>query len=108
MNKLEGEQKEISLHWWNFGKKTLDFRGSYKDYLAKKDIKIKEITHKFQKDVKGFRFTIPLSSSVATLDSFGNDYVEDCTRAILILLTLLGDKHLFVDGYGREYQINWR
>jgi len=109
MDKEKDEQKELSIHWWNMGSKTLDFKGTYKDYLLKKKIKVREITNKFQKDIKGYRFSIPLSSCSATLDIFDyNDYIRCCDEAIKIFLSLLGDKTIFNNGYGRTYKINWR
>lgn len=30
----------ITIYWWNFGKKTLDFQGTLKDYLKRKGIKV--------------------------------------------------------------------
>jgi len=108
MNKQEAEKKNISIHWWNFGSKTLDFKGTYKDYLRKRNIKVRTIKHPFAKDTKGYRFTIPLSGCVARLDIFGSDYAANCDEAIKVFLTLLGDKALFNTGYGRELKLNWR
>ena len=28
-------KENIIIHWWNFGKKTLDFKGTAKEYLNK-------------------------------------------------------------------------
>lgn len=108
MNKQEAEERQITIYWWNMGKKSLGFHGSYKDYLSNRDIKVKTIKHPSVKGVKGYRFIIPLSTSVCRLDSFSQNYAEDCIRAILVLLTLLGDKSIFRDDYNREYKINWR
>ena len=108
MNKQESEQKEISIHWWNMGTKTLDFKGTYKDYLEKKDIKVGTIKHPFAKDTKGYKFTIPLSSCTVKLEIFGSDYAANCDEAIKVFLTLLGDKSIFNNGYGREFKLNWR
>ena len=30
----------ITIHWWNFGKKTLDFKGTVKEYLNKNKVEI--------------------------------------------------------------------
>lgn len=107
MNKEETEQREISIYWWNMGEKKLDFSGSYQDFLEDKCFKVKDITFKKMEDVKGFRFKFDLSSSDITLDCW-TDYMESCDRAIIIYLTLLGDKTIFINGFGREYKINWR
>ncbi len=108
MNKQEALQKNITIYWWNMGSKTLDFKGTYKDYLKKKDIKITKIKHPFSKDTTGLRFKIPLCSSIVRLDTFDSDIINSLDKAIMIISTLLGDKTKFNNGYGREYQINWR
>lgn len=105
MNRKQEENKEISVHWWNFGSKTLDFKGTYKEYLIKRDIKVNSIKNKYSGS-KGYRFKIPLSSCSATLDIFRTDYSECCDEAIKIFLTLLGDKTLF-DTERRTYKLNW-
>lgn len=103
---MDNEDMTISVYWWNFGKKTKDFAGSYKGYLAKRDISVRRINHPIQKDIIGNRFKFALSSSLVTLDIFSN-YCECCDRAILVLLTLLGDKALYTNCRGREYKVNW-
>ena len=32
-------KEKIIIHWWNFGKKTLDFKGTVKEYLNKNKLK---------------------------------------------------------------------
>ena len=107
MKKEDDEQKNIAIHWWNLGSKTLDFKGTYKEYLAKRNIKVRAITHPKVNDAKGWRFVIPVSSNIVRLDSFGGSYKDGVDRAIEIYLVLLGDKTLFRDGYGRERRFNW-
>ncbi|MEK6880954.1 MAG: hypothetical protein AABY22_15145 [Nanoarchaeota archaeon] len=108
MNQKDTEERQITIHWWNMGSKTLDFKGSYKDYFLKKNIKVKEINHPSNKEVKGLRFTFGLSSNLIRLDTWVSDYLPEYNKAIIVFLTLLGDKTIFHDGYGREYKINWR
>jgi len=108
MNKTEAEKRTITIHWWNMGSKTLEFNGSVKDYLIKRQIKVRKISHKFNKTVKGYRFKIPLATSTVIFDTFYQEYVMCVTEAIKIFLTLLGDKTVFINPYGREYKINWR
>ena len=31
-------KKNIVIHWWNFGKKTLDFNGTIQEYLDKNKV----------------------------------------------------------------------
>ena len=33
-------KENIIIHWWNFGKKTLNFNGTVKEYLEKNKVKI--------------------------------------------------------------------
>ena len=98
----------LSIYWWNFGSKTLDFKGSYKEYLEKRNIKMRIIKHPFHKEINGLRFKIPLSSCVSTLDIFDNNIIRNCDEAIKIFLTLMGDKHLFINGSRRNIKLNWR
>jgi len=107
MNKIEGEQKQITIWWWNLGTKTLDFKGSYKEFFASKNIKVSKIKHPSVKDVSGYRFKIK-PQYICRLDCFDSDYINNANNAMLIYLTLLGDKTVFHDGYGRVYKINWR
>ena len=106
MEKKEAEQKQISIYWWNMGTKTLDFEGNYKDYLKRKNIKIRKSLGNYQAPL--LNFNISLSSSRIKFITAERDYVIAFTQAIILFLTQLGDKTLFVDGYNREYQINWR
>ena len=100
MKKEDDELQTISVYWWNFRSKTIDFKGSYKDYLKMKDIKVSVIKHPITK-FKGYRFTIPTSSTITRHDCFGS-YKDGCDNAIEIFLTIMGDRALFIDGYGRE------
>ena len=107
MEKSKVEKRNITVHWWNCGTKTLDHDGTVKDFLKKKDIKVTKISHKSDKSIKGYRFKIPLASSITTLDIFNSDYVGCVNAAIKIFLTLLGDKQLYNSPYGVEYRLNW-
>lgn len=98
----------ISVYWWNLGKKTLDFKGEYSVFLKSKGISKRQITHPVVKTEKGFRFKISVSSQNATLDIFSQGEFASCNDAIVIFLTMLGDKALFIDGSGVEHKINWR
>lgn len=108
MDKKQAEQRDIIIWWWNFGKKTLDFKGTYKDYLIKRNIKVRKIKHPINKKVEGYRFNIPVGSSIINFDSFDSDYINCLTNAIKQFLTYLGDRTMFIDGYNREYKLNWR
>ena len=105
MTRLKGEPspKEITVYWWNCGKKTLDFRGTYKGFFMKRDIRVTDIV---SNGVKGFHFDIPLAFSKATYDTYDTDYSRCCDDAIKIFLTLMGDKAKLISG--REFYINWK
>ena len=40
------ENSNLTIYWWNFGRKTLDFKGVVKDYLKRENIKYKISTKK--------------------------------------------------------------
>ena len=105
-------QKSITIYWWNMGKKKLDYKGNYEGYFKKKDItfkvgekKITNTTHKF------LDFKIPCGSHTIKLRAYWSgsdwDFKENCDKALILFLTLLGDKTLF-SSQMREYKINWR
>lgn len=108
METKEAEQKEITIYWWNFGTKTLDHKGSYKEFLDKKDIRVRQINHPIHKGTKGYRFNMPIGSSIIHFDTFDGDYINCLTSAIKLFLTYLGNKTLFINNYGMEYRLNWR
>ena len=101
-------EPRLTIHWWNMGHKTLDFQGSYKDFLKSKGITSRTISNKYDKTIKGKRFKIPIGSIAVTLDTFDN-YNETNNEdiAIKVFLTVLGDKTLFKNNSGREFKLNW-
>lgn len=111
MELKEALKKPITIYWWNFGKKTLDFKGPYKDFFKDKDIKISKISkkagEKFLVDVKGLRFKIPVGGATIDLKILGSSWIiNDLDSAIKLFLTYLGDKTRF-EGYNRIYKLNW-
>ncbi len=101
MDKEYYANKEIQVYWWNMGRKTLDYRGSYEGFLKKKNI---TITKTLKGTCAGYHYYISLSTTEATLDAIG-DYAQCCNEAIKIFLTLMGDKAKLVTPKG-EYFIN--
>ena len=99
-------EKQVATYWWNFGKKTNDFRGSLNELLKKWNVKVSEVKHPIQKDISGIRFKCPVGSSVITFDTFDCNYHDAAIQAIKLCLTYLGDKSLLIDGYGRERRVN--
>ena len=100
-------EPQLTVHWWNMGKKTLDFKGSYKDYLKSKSISSRVISHQYDKTIKGKRFKIPVGSITVKLDTFDQSGTSNEDTAIKVFNTILGDKTLFRNHYGREFKINW-
>ncbi|KKM90932.1 hypothetical protein LCGC14_1233520 [marine sediment metagenome] len=100
MDKKYWESKEIIVHWWNFGKKTLDYRGTYKGFLENKGITVTEIGDNH------FRFNISISSATVELD-ISAEYHKAADEAIKIFLSLLGDKAK-ITASQKEYSVNWR
>ena len=94
----------ITIWWWNFGKKTLDFKGTYKGYLEKRGIKIKEIN---LKDKHYCNITFNCGCANFKIQIYGNYFIDILDTAIKVFLTYLGDKTLF-EGYNRTYKLNWR
>lgn len=100
----EAMEKQIKIYWWNFGKKTLAFEGTYKDFFKDKEINISKIS---KDDVKGLRFKIPVGCAVIDLKILGGGWIIDnLDSAVKLFLTYLGDKTRFI-GYNRSYKLNW-
>ena len=107
MDRKEAEQKQITLYWWNLGTKTLDFKGTYKEFLSQKGFKISNILFPKDKKIKGLRLKYPLNTITFTIDSYDSDVINAFDMAIKTYLTYLGDKATFKNCYGNKYKINW-
>ena len=109
-NLKDAQEKTITIYWWNMGKKTLDFKGTYKDYFKKLNVKVSSITFPRDKKIKGLRFKFPLNTITFRIDSYdvGNTYniLRSFDLAIKTYLAYLGDRTKFYNSYGREYDIN--
>lgn len=106
MRREEAEGKNIRVYWWNFGKKTLEFKGTYGEYFTKRDIKVTDITHPFDILIHGWRFEVSTSSTTITIDEYGPDYLEGCNDIIKAFLLLTGDKAKLITP-NKEFNINW-
>jgi len=100
MDKEYWEQRYMEVYWWNFGKRTLDYKGDYAGFLRAKGIEVEEV------ESHHYRFRISVSSATVSLETFCG-YCHAVDEAILIFLTLLGDKATFSSG-PRNYHVNWR
>lgn len=100
MTKNEALEKKITLWWWNHGYKKKDFEGTYKEWFLRNEIKI---------IVKRKRILFVGSYGSMSFDIYlTKDFIEAFNLIIKLCLTFLGDKAFLVDGYGRQYKINWR
>ena len=113
MNQYNKDQRKITLnqdlviHWFNFRKKTLDFKGTAKEYLQRENIKY-TVTELEDKDLNIERLKIKCKFSLGSLNiDFTTNTFEDMVRmCINIRLSYLGDKAIFTF-YGRTRTINY-
>lgn len=103
MDKEYWEQKEIVVYWWNFGKKTLDYRGTYKGFLDNKGIKVRAFQ---RRGFWGWHFKVSVGSCTVTLETPQADYAQSCDDVIKIFLSIMGDKAT-LETTRRKYLINW-
>lgn len=75
---------QVVIHWWNFGKKTLDFKGTLKECLESKEIR-------YKKDEKAYIFTYSLGNSKITYKTTGG-FVQAAKDILCFQLIQLGDK----------------
>ena len=101
------ENSDLTIYWWNFDKKTLDFNGTVKEYLTKNDIKYKIKTEKDSHlNFERLKFNAKISCGSMNFSFNGYD-LEDLIRMCFnIRLTYLGDKSKFILN-GRERTINF-
>ena len=90
-------KENIIIHWWNFGKKTLDFKGTVQEYLNKNKVKLtvkyyKDEEHNFERCLIKVKF----SCGNLTEINFVCHNLEDAVRMIInINLSYMGDKAKF-------------
>ena len=92
--------RNISIYWWNYGKKTKDFEGTYKEWFDKQEILITELNNRL-------RFEVHFGSMSFTM-YLNKDYEHSFNQIIKTCLVHLGDKAMLIDGFNRQYKINWR
>ena len=102
MNRKEAEEKNIIIYRWNCRSKTLDHKGTYKEFLDKKSIKIKEVKNK----ENTYKISFNCGCSKFNIEIYTMDIIDVFDTAIKSFLQYLGDRHLF-KAYNREYRINW-
>ena len=101
-------KEKIIIHWWNFGKKSLDFNGTVREYLDKNKVKIsiryyQDEEHNFERCL----ITVKFSCGNLTDIKFVCHNLEDAIRMIInINLSYMGDKAKF-EFLGRVRTINF-
>ena len=101
-------KENITIHWWNFGKKTLDFKGTVEEYFDKNKVKLtvkyyQDEEHNFERCL----ITVKFSCGNLTEINFVCHNLEDAVRMIInINLSYMGDKAKF-EFLGRKRTINF-
>lgn len=96
--------KPISTYWWNMGTKKNDFNGTISDFFKEKGITVKTIVSPNNNDATGFKFKLPVGSTVITFTHYG--WKNDAgLLAVKFFLTALGDKAQIKMG-GRVVNLN--
>ena len=101
-------KENIIIHWWNFGKKTLDFKGTVKEYLNKNKVKLtvkyyQDEEHNFERCLISAKFKCGQFQEV----KFVCHSLEDTIRMIINFnLSYMGDKAKF-EFLGRKRTINF-
>ena len=90
-------KENIIIHWWNFGKKTLDFNGIIQEYLNKNKVKItikyfQDEDHNFERNIISAKFQRGQFQEI----KFVGHSLEDTVRMIINFnLAYIGDKAQF-------------
>ena len=101
-------KEKIIIHWWNFGKKTLDFNGTVQEYLEKNKVKIsiryyQDEEYNFERNIISAKFTCGQFQEV----KFVCHSLEDAVRMVINFnLAYMGDKAQF-EFSGRKRTINF-
>ena len=101
-------KEKFIIHWWNFGKKTLDFNGTVQEYLEKNKVKIsiryyQDEEHNFERNLIRAKFTCGQFQEV----KFVCHSLEDVVRMVINFnLAYMGDKAQF-EFSGRKRTINF-
>ena len=100
--------EKIIIHWWNFGKKTLDFNGTVQEYLEKNKVKIsiryyQDEEYNFERNIISAKFKCGQFQEV----KFVCHSLEDVVRMVINFnLAYMGDKAQF-EFSGRKRTINF-
>jgi hypothetical protein len=88
------------LHWWNFGKKTLSFKGELKDLLKEQKI---SFTKRKTNNEFIFKFTFKNNHGISfSVNGLTSDFAHYAKQFIQMELVRMGDKsQLYVSGVWR-------
>ena len=101
-------KEKIIIHWWNFGKKSLDFKGTVEEYLNKNKVKLtvkyyQDEEHNFERCLISAKFKCGQFQEV----KFVCHSLEDTVRMIINFnLAYMGDRAQF-EFLGRKRTINF-
>ena len=101
-------KENITIHWWNFGKKSLDFNGTVREYFDKNKVKIsikyyQDEDHDFERSIISAKFKCGQFQEV----KFVCHSLEDTIRMIINFnLSYMGDRAQF-EFLGRKRTINF-
>ena len=97
---------QLTIHWWNFGSKRLDFKGTAKEYLSSQLVKI-STRYYIDEHLDIELCNIKVKLKVGSMDfAYSCKTMEDAIRmAINIRLAYLGDRSVFTF-LGRTRTIN--
>ena len=101
-------KEKIIIHWWNFGKKSLDFNGTVREYLDKNKVKLtvkyyQDEEHNFERCL----IEVKYSSGQFQEVKFVCHSLEDTIRMIINFnLSYMGDRAQF-EFLGRKRTINF-
>ena len=90
-------KEKIIIHWWNFGKKSLDFNGTVQEYLEKNKVKIsikyyQDEEYNFERNIISAKFQCGQFQEI----KFKCHSLEDTVRMIINFnLAYKGDKAQF-------------
>lgn len=96
-NKDEKERTmnaELVIHWFNFGKKTLDFRGTAKEYLEREKIKY-TVTQREDMGIELLKIRCKFICGNLNMDFTTSNFEDMIRMCINIRLSYMGDRAAF-------------
>lgn len=100
-------KQPVTIYWWNFGSRQLDYDGTYQGYMNKRNIVVENIVHPRNSASKGLRFTHDWGTAKIIYESYDSDVEHAYFNAIQMFLTIMGDKAKIISNRW-ESKVNWR